>query len=464
LDSVAPTVRSFSAELEPLGLIARFPECYPGLLESSAPMDAANGGNRFDILPISSGESLSLDAQRQLSGPHAAGAAGFLDALEGWWAALRASLPATLSGSAPVLPFSGGWLLYLGYELASEIEPTLKLPPSSDPMVAVAIRAPAAWIRDRASRQAWLVAEEGYDHLLERFAQHADALPQPSPGSPPERHLACETHEEEPAQFLDAVHRALEYIAAGDVYQANLSRLWQGESRSALDPVAIYRRLRAANPSPFAALLRYGEFALMSSSPERLLSIHGNTVSTRPIAGTRPRGTTPEHDAELIRSLLDNEKERAEHVMLIDLERNDLGRVCVGGSVTVDEYMCVETYAHVHHIVSNVSGRLRDDVSPIQVIRALFPGGTITGCPKVRCMEIIAELEACGRGAYTGSVGYLNRDGSCDLNILIRTMTTQGGAIRFRAGAGIVADSNPAQELAETRAKAKGLLRALEAS
>jgi anthranilate synthase component I len=245
------------------------------------------------------------------------------------------------------------------------------------------------------------------------------------------------------------------------VYQTNLSRGWQGRSTPPADPVCIYQRLRATNPSPFAALLRAEDFALLSSSPERLVSIRGNTVSTRPIAGTRPRGATAEADAALIRSLLDNEKERAEHVMLIDLERNDLGRVCAGGSVRVDEYMSVETYAHVHHIVSNVSGRLRNDVSPIGVIRALFPGGTITGCPKIRCMEIIAELEGVGRGAYTGSIGYLNRDGSCDLNILIRTITAQGGLFKFRAGAGIVADSNPAQELAETRAKAEGLLRAL---
>jgi anthranilate synthase component I len=230
-----------------------------------------------------------------------------------------------------------------------------------------------------------------------------------------------------------------------------------------VDPVEIYRRLRATNPSPFAAFLRYGDFACLSSSPERLVSMRGNTVSTRPIAGTRPRGATPLADAALVRSLLDNEKERAEHVMLIDLERNDLGRVCAGGSVRVDEYMSVETYAHVHHIVSNVSGRLRNEVTPIDVIRALFPGGTITGCPKVRCMEIIAELEGIGRGAYTGSVGYLNRDGSCDLNILIRTITSQNGMFKLRAGAGIVADSSPRQELAETRAKAEGMLRALAA-
>ncbi|MDP9012658.1 MAG: chorismate-binding protein, partial [Pseudomonadota bacterium] len=256
-------------------------------------------------------------------------------------------------------------------------------------------------------------------------------------------------------------------------YQANLSREWRVASTAPVDPVAIYERLRSTNPSPFAAMMRYGNFSVMSSSPERLLSIRGGCVSTRPIAGTRPRGTSPAMDAALVESLLNNEKERAEHVMLIDLERNDLGRVCVGGSVRVDEYMGLETYAHVHHLVSNVSGRLRDGISPVGVIRALFPGGTITGCPKVRCMQIIAALEGTGRGAYTGSVGYLNRDGSCDLNILIRTLTADAGALgaaapgavalRFRAGAGIVADSIPVQELAETRAKAEGMLRALEA-
>jgi len=268
--------------------------------------------------------------------------------------------------------------------------------------------------------------------------------------------------EEDPTRFETAVTRALEFIAAGDVYQANLSRRWHGRARSALDPAALYRRLRAANPSPFAALLRDGDFAVISSSPERLVSVQGDRVSTRPIAGTRPRGASPERDAALIESLLGNEKERAEHVMLIDLERNDLGKVCAGGSVHVDEFMAVETYAHVHHIVSNVSGRKLEGISPIQILRAVFPGGTITGCPKVRCMQIIAQLEGEGRGAYTGALGYLNRDGSCDFNILIRTITAQGRALSFRAGAGIVADSSPAQELAETRAKAEGLLRALQ--
>jgi anthranilate synthase component 1 len=451
---VAPTVRSFSADLEPLTLVERFPAAYPGLLESGAGVATCGRSidGRFDILPIANGECLRLGSDGRLSGPHA-GARGFLAALENWWSALR------IPEAASPLPFSGGWLLYLGYELAAEIEPRLRLPRSTDPVTALAIRAPAAWIRDRGTGQAWLVAEPGYETLLDEFEDRARGLREPLP--------ACETafhiEEDEPEIFLGAVRRGLEYIAAGDVYQTNLSRGWQGRSTPPADPVCIYQRLRATNPSPFAALLRHEDFALLSSSPERLVSTRGNTVSTRPIAGTRPRGATPEADAALIRSLLDNEKERAEHVMLIDLERNDLGRVCAGGSVRVDEYMSVETYAHVHHIVSNVSGRLRNDVSPVGVIRALFPGGTITGCPKVRCMEIIAELEGVGRGAYTGSIGYLNRDGSCDLNILIRTITAQGGLFKFRAGAGIVADSNPAQELAETRAKAEGMLRALVA-
>jgi anthranilate synthase component 1 len=448
---VVPTVRSFSAELEPLRLVEKFPAQYPGLLESGAGLGQASSGSRFDILPIASGECLMLGSDGRLSGPHA-GAQGFLAALENWWTELR------VPELGSPLPFTGGWLLYLGYELASEIEPRLRLPRSPDPAVALGIRTPAAWIRDRATRQAWLTAEPGFEALLDEFERRVQGLGEPAVNA---RDAVFRVEEEDPEKFLRSVGRALEYIAAGDVYQTNLSRGWQGRAGAPVDPVIVYQRLRTTNPSPFAALLLHGDFACLSSSPERLVSIRGNTVSTRPIAGTRPRGATPEADAALVRSLLDNEKERAEHVMLIDLERNDLGRVCAGGSVRVDEYMSVETYAHVHHIVSNVSGLMRNDVSPIGVIRALFPGGTITGCPKVRCMEIIAELEAVGRGAYTGSIGYLNRDGSCDLNILIRTITAQDGLFKFRAGAGIVADSNPEQELAETRAKAEGLLRAL---
>jgi anthranilate synthase component 1 len=417
-------------------------------------MAAGSSGSRFDILPIANGDCLALEPNGELSGPHSAGR-GFLEALEHWWRELA------IPPSAQPLPFSGGWLLYLSYEIAAEIEPRLRLPPGKDPVAALALRAPAAWIRDRASGEAWLLAEEGAEALLADFERDAAQARGGHTSPAAASGEAAVLQEDDPQPFLDAVASALEYIAAGDIYQANLSRGWRFGSGRRIDPVQVYRRLRTANPSPFAAILRYRNFALLSSSPERLVSIRGDTVMTRPIAGTRPRGATPSADAALVRSLLDNEKERAEHVMLIDLERNDLGRVCRGGSVQVDEYMSVETYAHVHHIVSNVSGVLRADVSPVGVIRALFPGGTITGCPKFRCMQIIAELEGVGRGAYTGSLGYVNRDGSCDLNILIRTITSDGRELKFRAGAGIVADSQPEQELAETRAKAKGLVRAL---
>ncbi len=432
------------------------------MLESSAPIGTRiAGGGRFDILPISSGECLRLAADRQLTGPHA-GADGFLTALAAWWHELR------MPPSPQLLPFSGGWLVYLGYELAAEIEPRLRLPPSPDPVIALAIRTPAAWIKDRDTQRSWLIAEEGYAELLDAFETHVAAHGgTPACEAPPARPVRLDISEEDTGRFLDASAAALEYIAAGEVYQANLSRQWRVAARPPLDPVELYARLRTSNPSPFAALLRDADFSLMSSSPERLVRVRNGMVSTRPIAGTRPRGASPAADEALGALLLGNEKERAEHVMLIDLERNDLGRVCEAGSVEVDEYMVLESYAHVHHIVSNIRGRLRADASPVDVIRALFPGGTITGCPKVRCMEIIAELEGTGRGAYTGSIGYLNRDGSCDFNILIRTLTSLAAAdrtaVNFRAGAGIVADSQPLQELAETRAKAKGLLRALGA-
>jgi len=208
-------------------------------------------------------------------------------------------------------------------------------------------------------------------------------------------------------------------------------------------------------------MVRWENYTLMSSSPERLVHVSRGEVQSRPIAGTHPRGADRESDEALSRELLAHPKERAEHIMLIDLERNDLGRVCETGTVEVDELMVVETYEHVHHIVSNVRGRLRPGATPVDVIRAVFPGGTITGCPKVRCMEIIAELEQKGRSFYTGSFGYLGLDGSMDLNILIRSMLLNDRQISFRTGAGIVADSVPDKEVAETVDKALGLLKAL---
>jgi anthranilate synthase component 1 len=271
----------------------------------------------------------------------------------------------------------------------------------------------------------------------------------------------AELSADEPQDFKDAVDRIHEYILAGDVFQVNLSRGWQGQFDTPVNVAALYQSLRKCNPAPFAGMVRWGRHVLMSSSPERLVSIKHDVVQSRPIAGTHPRGKDRLSDLELSREMLAHPKERAEHIMLIDLERNDLGRVCQVGTVEVDELMVVETYEHVHHIVSNVRGRLREEVTPVDVIRAVFPGGTITGCPKVRCMEIIAELEQQGRSFYTGSFGYLGLDGSMDLNILIRSMLLHDRTISFRTGAGIVADSRPDNEVAETEDKARGLLRAL---
>ncbi len=270
-----------------------------------------------------------------------------------------------------------------------------------------------------------------------------------------------------PPCYLQRVLRAKEYIRAGDIYQANLSRPWSvkptaapGSARhaQALDTAMLYERLRARNPAPFAALVQWRGVSLLSSSPERLLRVSGREVDTRPIAGTRPRTLRPGGDAPEAAALVAHPKERAEHIMLIDLERNDLGRVCEAGTVIVNELMVTETYAHVHHIVSNVQGRLRVGVTPIGALKAVFPGGTITGCPKFRCMQIIAELEGQGRGAFYGSLGYLTSGGEMDLNILIRTMTLEHSRITLRTGGGIVADSDPQRELNETRAKARGML------
>ncbi len=271
--------------------------------------------------------------------------------------------------------------------------------------------------------------------------------------------------EDPPDHFLRQVEAAKEHIAAGDVYQANLSRAWKLRLANEGDASRVYSALRAANPAPFAARVTWQGYSILSSSPERLLRITGRDISTRPIAGTRARqlskeGGSVEQDLLDTAELVQHPKERAEHIMLIDLERNDLGRVCEAGSVVVDEYMVTESYAHVHHIVSNVRGRLRAGATAVDALRALFPGGTITGCPKVRCMELIAELEGGGRGAYTGSLGWLGTDGDADFNILIRTLTQRGMDLELRAGAGIVADSVPERELEETRAKARGLLRA----
>jgi anthranilate synthase component 1 len=434
------------------------PGRYPVLLESVA---SGTAQGRWDLLLTTDGSGLQLRADgvtRDLQGQIQDG--DFLAVLDRHWQAQR------IPREEPRWPFRGGWALLLDYELAQQVEPVLKLPLTDRPQpVALALRCPAAILRDRSTGDCVAVAETGHHEMLERVAADLSAaaqLPELADWRAP-----ASVEEDEPQHFIEGVTRILEYLAAGDIFQVNLSRAWRAQFDDALDPAALYARLRNANPAPFAGLFAGLDWAVVSSSPERLVSIRGDVVETRPIAGTRPR-FPGDDDAARIRELVGHPKERAEHVMLIDLERNDLGRVCVPGSVEVDELMTVESYAHVHHIVSNVRGRLRPDATPGEVIRATFPGGTITGCPKVRCMQIIAELENEPRGAYTGAFGWLNRDGDLDLNILIRSAevaanpTGPGSRVVFRTGAGIVADSAPEKELDETRAKARGLLQALD--
>jgi anthranilate/para-aminobenzoate synthase component I len=262
-------------------------------------------------------------------------------------------------------------------------------------------------------------------------------------------------------EYMDMVRRAKEYIAAGDIFQANLS-LRVSANIGSINPWNLYKILRTINPSPFAGYIDFSEYQIVSSSPERLLSVRNNIVETRPIAGTRPRGKDTNEDERMRKELLLNEKERAEHIMLIDLERNDIGKVSDYSSVHVDELMITEDYSHVIHIVSNVKGRLAEGKTCFDAIKAAFPGGTITGVPKVRCMEIIDELESVSRGPYTGSIGYIGFSGDMDLNIIIRTFVVKNGFAYVQAGAGIVADSDPEREYYESLKKAEALIRTLE--
>ncbi|MEO7250989.1 MAG: aminodeoxychorismate synthase component I [Arenimonas sp.] len=443
--------RTLPADIDLLALQRVDPKRYPLLLESVA---GGNPASRWDLLLLADGSGLQLDADGRTHDLQGAPLDGsFLELLDDQWRQQRRPR----SESEP--PFRGGWALFLAYELAAQIEPVLQLVPAPGPLpVALALRCPAAIARDRSSGRCLVVVEQGREGVLASLGvdlEKSTALPAASEWQPPVSII-----EDAGEAFIAGVERVHAYLRAGDVFQVNLSRAWRARFAKSPDPAMLYSRLRDANPAPFAGLLMFGDWALLSSSPERLVCVRAGVAETRPIAGTRPR-LAEDDDVARIRELVAHPKERAEHIMLIDLERNDLGRVCRPGSVHVDEMMTVETYAHVHHLVSNVCGHLREDVSPGQVIAAVFPGGTITGCPKVRCMQIISELEDEGRGPYTGALGYLNCDGDMDLNILIRSAWMSGTQLQLRAGAGLVVDSIAASELEETRAKARGLLRAL---
>jgi anthranilate synthase component 1 len=437
---VALEIREWSDHPDLIGLQAAHPQRYPGLFLSSGdtgwdvlfafPQDVTRFHFADDLLRLQAHPAMQLH-------------------------------PRSTDHTDHGLPFTGGWLCALAYELGGAFEPRVGLADDADFPLAWLVRIPAAILLERSSGRCVLVAECSRRELIEELAHDLAQASSPIPALPELSTL----HEDDPAAFLAGVAHIQDYIRAGDVFQVNLSRGWQAGFAAPVSPAALFTQLMQRNPAPYSALLQMDDWAIVSSSPERLVRLSGDGIlETRPIAGTHPRSEDAVEDAALRARLQAHPKERAEHVMLVDLERNDLGRVCVAGSVEVGALMEIASYRHVHHIESTVSGKLRAGMCVFDALRAVFPGGTITGCPKVRTMQIIQELEQTPRRSYTGSVGYINHDGSFDFNILIRSFLLRGSELSFRAGAGIVADSVAARELDETRAKARGLLRALEAA
>ena len=396
-------------------------------------------------------------------------------------AALEAVLKQHAIEMLPGLPrFAGGLAGYLNYEMMRFFEPSVALRPHASLPDAIFLLADTVVAFDHAFGRLLLIANPDPGLPLEAANAAAEArldalqaclaapLPQPSRPAPrPAAPLPGEMRANMTrAEYMDAVRAAKEYIAAGDIFQVVLSQRLSRHTNA--QPFDIYRTLRRVNPSPYMFYFDFDTLAggeplrLIGASPEMHVRLEGRTATIRPIAGTRPRGKTPAEDEALEKDLLADPKERAEHVMLVDLARNDLGRVCEYGTVHVPELMGVERYSHVMHISSQVEGRLRPEYNAFDLMRATFPAGTVSGAPKIRAMQIIAELEGQPRGPYAGAVGYFAGDGSMDTCIAIRTLTMRGAEISVQAGAGIVADSDPEREYEETLNKARALAQAVE--
>ncbi len=389
-------------------------------------------------------------------------------------AALKRYPLTTVSGGPP---FQGGACGLLSYDLCHRLERLPRAKPSERrmPELAVGLYDLIAAF-DLTLRRAYLFSS-GYPESepgprLRRAEQRAAALrarlgalasPEfegESARNAPPAGIAEWRADCARARYEAKVACVVRYIEAGDIFQANLSRGLTAALPPGLHPFRLYERLRAVNPAPFAAYLGLGRSAILSSSPERFLKVSEGRVETRPIKGTRPRGENPEEDRLLAQALISSEKDRAENVMIVDLLRNDLSKVCRPGSVAVRELCVLESFASVHHLTSTVVGELEAGIGAVELLRAAFPGGSITGCPKVRAMEIIAELEESERGPHFGAIGYLGFNGAADLNIAIRTIAIADGRVDIRVGGGIVADSDPAEEYRETEVKAQALLRA----
>ena len=372
-------------------------------------------------------------------------------------------------------PFAGGAVGFFGYDLVRTVEPlgdpnpdVLGLPDMalmlSDVLVVFDhLKHTITILVNVYAEDPDTDVDASYAAAIETIAKAKRLLagPLPGPPAPTSARERPEFSSNMPRERFEAmVARIIEYVHAGDCFQVVPSQRWSADLD--VDPFSIYRGLRVVNPSPYMYFLDFRAFQIAGASPEPLLTVSGRRVSTRPIAGTRPRGADQAEDAQIAEGLLADEKERAEHVMLVDLGRNDLGRVCEYGTVQVDSFMAVETYSHVMHIVSNVSGTLREEVGPTDALRSVLPAGTLSGAPKVRAMQIIDELEPVKRGGYGGAIGYLSYTGDLDTCIHIRTVVLKDGRAHVQAGGGTVADAKPEYEFAESEAKARGVLRAIE--
>jgi para-aminobenzoate synthetase component 1 len=363
--------------------------------------------------------------------------------------------------------FRGGLIGYLGYDLAPRLERLPRRLPAAGRMPDVRLGLYDTYLlidhRERAAQACAVdLTDAGPAAMRRRLDRLVAALEAPAPPIGATRPAAGPASDFSRDEYLAAVARAIDYIAAGDAFQVNLSQRFAGRFE-AIDPRGLYRALRRVSPAPFAAFLGWDDLAVASASPEWFYRTRGDAIVTRPIKGTRPRGGTPELDAAQVATLRASPKDRAELTMIIDLERNDLGRVCEYGSVHVVEPYAVETFAQVHHLVATVEGRLRPGAGPVDVLAAMFPGGSITGAPKIRAMEIIDELERARRGVYTGAIGYFSR-GASAFNIAIRTLMVEGRTLSYHVGGGIVADSDPVAEFEETLHKGGGLRLAIEAA
>ncbi|MGE0490614.1 MAG: anthranilate synthase component I [Vulcanimicrobiota bacterium] len=455
---VIPLYRELPADLEtPLSVYLKLRSDKPSFLFESVERGEETG--RYSFLGTAPETLLRVEAGQEGE-----------DSFE----LIRSAIARFEAVNLPGLPsFWGGAVGYLGYDAVRKVETIGQAPPDDVGLPeALFVQCRHSVAFDHVLQKMFVVvaietstdAEADYargcaelEGLVRRLQRALDYQP---PGGPSNGYQPEEAFNRTEADYMQAVEQAKEYIRAGDIFQLVLSQRYRRATWT--DAVSIYRALRILNPSPYMFLLDLGEFQLVGSSPEMLVKLEGDLAETRPIAGTRPRGKSEQEDAALAQDLLADPKERAEHVMLVDLGRNDLGRVCRYGTVEVPHFMEVERYSHVMHLVSKVYGRLREGLTGIDLARACFPAGTVSGAPKIRAMQLIDELEPTRRGPYAGAVGYFSYWGAVDTCITIRTLVMKDGYVYLQAGAGIVADSDPAAEYRETLAKLAALRQAVE--